>query len=256
MATTTRPSRSERATALAGVAVIVPARDDEQSLRSTLGSFRSVGQAIVVTNRFADVISEAATGQQASVVHEPRRGCGSACLRGLAVIEDRIAMGEKPPEVVVFLNAEHIQQADLLTQFVRPILEGEIDFVLGSRMLGPRTGQSMPFHAVWSNRMACFLIRHLFGGKYTDVGPVWAIDYYALKFLAMSDRNFGWTIEMQIKAVRARLRIREIPVAHGEHVGHGGIRGAIQGAISAGRILYTIAKCRVLSRARLSSSRK
>ncbi len=254
--TTTCRARSKHATALADVAVIVVAWENERSLCSALDSLESVGQVIVVTSCSTDIMPEIAADRDARVVCAPRRNRGSACLRGLAAIEDRVANGEKPPEVVVLLDAEHIQQADLLTQLADPILAGEIDFVLGSRRLGPRTSQSMPFHAVWRNRMACFLMKHLLGGKYTDVGPVRAIDYYALKFLAMSDRNFGWTTEMQVKAVRARLRIREIPVTHRGHVGHGGIRGAIQGAISAGRILYTIAKYRVLARTRLSSSRR
>jgi hypothetical protein len=202
---------------LTDVAVIVPAWDNARALRSTLGGLESVGQVIVVTHHSADVMSEAAADQQTSVVHEPRRGYGAACLRGLAAIEDRVAQGETPPEVVVFCDPEHLHHADSLTQFVRPILEGEVDFVLGSRMLGPRAGQSMRYHAVWSNRLACFLMKHLFGAEYTDLGPVRAIDYYALKFLAMSDRTFGWTIEMQIKAARARLRIREIPVASRAH---------------------------------------
>lgn len=255
MVTATCRSQPEQTPALAGVAVIIPNWTEEHSLRAILHSLPAVGQVIAVS-RSSQVTSDTVGAPSSRVVSEPRRGYGSACLRGLAVIEDLVAKGHAPPEVVVFLDADHTGQAETLDQFVRPILDGETDFVLGSRMLRSRTRGAIPSHTAWSNRLACFLMKHLFGAEYTDVGPTRAIDYYALRSLAMSDRNFGWTIEMQIKAARAKLRTREIAVPDRGSARHGWIGGAIRGAMNAGRILYTIAKYRLLGGARLSAVRR
>lgn len=248
-------SQAEQTPALAGVAVIIPNWKEEHSLRAVLHSLPAVGQVIAVS-RSTCVESDTLDAPSARVVSETRRGYGSACLRGLAVIEDLVANGDTPPEVVVFLDADHIRQAETLEQFVRPILDGETDFVLGSRMLGSRTRGAMPSHTIWNNRLACFLMKHLFGAKYTDVGPARAIDYYALKSLAMSDRNFGWTIEMQIKAARAKLRTKEIAVPERANSRRSWIGGAIRGAMNAGRVLYTIAKYRLLGGTRMSAARR
>jgi Glycosyl transferase family 2 len=255
MVTATCRSQPKQAPALAGVAVIIPNWVEEHSLGTILHNLPAVGQVIAVS-RSSGVTSDTVGAPSACVVSETRRGYGSACLRGLAVIEDLVDSGDTPPEVVVFLDADHIRQAETLDQFVRPILDGETDFVLGSRMLDSRTRGAIPAHTAWSNRLACFLMKHLFGAKYTDVAPARAIDYYALRSLAMSDRNFGWTIEMQIKAARAKLRIKEIAVPDRGSLRHGWIGGAIRGAWNAGRILYTIAKYRLLGGTRLSAVRR
>ncbi|MBC7337862.1 MAG: glycosyltransferase, partial [Clostridia bacterium] len=172
---------------------------------------------------------------------------GAACLRGLAAIGKLIEAGEAPPRAVVFLDADYSDHPELLPKLVEPILAGKADFVLGSRLLGRREAGAMRFQSVFGNRLACFLMRYLFAADYTDLGPFRAIDYGALCTLGMSDRNFGWTIEMQIKAVRAGLRIVEIPVPYRCRIGTSKISGTVWGSFQAGlKILYTIVKYRLL----------
>ena len=240
---------------LADVAVIIPNWNESDSLPTVLRKLPAAGQVIAVS-RTPHLTREAEASRAAGVVSEPRTGYGAACLRGLSVVQDRVALGETPPEVVVFLDADYVKQAELLEQFARPILHGEADFVLGSRRLETRTRRTFPRHIAWSSRLACFLMRQFFGAEYTDLGPIRAIDYYALKSLDMSDRNFGWSMEMQIKAVRAKLRTREVPVSTSAPAPRGRIREVIKGAINVGRIVYTLAKYRLLGRTRLSTARK
>lgn len=231
------------------VALIVPNWKGTRTLDPNLREIPSFGQVIFVTSS-----SVAASPKGATCIVERRRGYGVACLRGLAALEERVGQGETPPEVVVFLDGDHIQDSGMIAQFVRPIMEGETDFVLGSRMLGSHAKRTSRPHIVWSNRLACFLMRHLFGAEYTDLGPIRAIDYYALKSLAMSDRSFGWSIEMQIKAVLAKLRTREIPVPDRGHAAYGRIRETIQGAVATAKILYTLVKYRLLGLTRLTAA--
>ncbi len=225
------------------VTVIIPALNEEQALPLVLRDLPPVGRVIVVDNGSRDRTAELAAHVGAVVVPEPRRGYGSACLRGLAEIENRIAAGEPPPRVVVFVDADHSDHADLLPQLVAPIFDGQADFVLGSRILGEREPGAMPPAAYFGNHLACFLMRLLFGAKFTDLGPFRAIDYAKLRALAMCDTNYGWTIEMQIKAVRAGLRWLEIPVPYRRRVGVSKISGTVSGVFKAGsKILWTIAR--------------
>ncbi|GIW80082.1 MAG: hypothetical protein KatS3mg105_1889 [Gemmatales bacterium] len=162
---------------------------------------------------------------------------GAACLRGLEELRS------SPPDIVVFLDADYSDHPDELPLLVRPILQQGYDFVLGSRLAGYREKGAMPPQSVWGNRLACFLMRLLFGARYTDLGPFRAIRWSALERLGMVDRNFGWTVEMQIKAARHRLRFCEIPVHYRRRVGASKISGTIRGTILAGsKILYLIAK--------------
>jgi hypothetical protein len=228
---------------LAGVTVVIPACNEEDSLPLVLGDLPEVGRVIVVNNASTDGTARAARNGGALVVDEPRRGYGAACLRGLATIAQFVAAGEDPPQVVVFLDADYSDHPELLPELVEPIRGGRADLVLGSRLLGQREPGAMPPQSVYGNRLACFLIRMLFGVRYTDLGPFRAIGYRALSELGMADRNFGWTVEMQIKAARAGLRIVELPVPYRCRVGRSKISGTLSGTIRAGvKILYTIAK--------------
>ena len=161
----------------------------------------------------------------------------------MATIRERIEAGENEPKVVVFLDADYSDHPECLTDLVQPIFAGEADFVLGSRILGEREPGAMPMQSIYGNKLACFLMRWLFGIKYTDLGPFRAIDYQSLCSLEMIDENFGWTIEMQIKAARANLKTIEIPVPYRCRIGESKISGTITGSMRAGyKILYTIAK--------------
>ncbi len=229
--------------ALDTVTVVIPALNEERSLPLVLADLPPVGRVIVVDNGSQDRTAEVAARHGASVVQEPRRGYGAACLRGLEAIREFGQQGYPLPRVVVFVDADYSDHPDHLPDLVEPIFAGRADFVLGSRLLGQREPGAMPPQSVYGNRFACLLMRLLFGARYTDLGPFRAIDYGRLCDLEMTDRNFGWTIEMQIKAVRAGLRIEELPVPYRRRIGTSKISGTVGGTIRAGsKILYTIAR--------------
>ncbi|HVC93114.1 MAG TPA: glycosyltransferase family 2 protein [Pirellulales bacterium] len=228
---------------LSRVVVIIPALNEEASLPLVLRDLPRVGRVIVVDNGSTDATANVAAEGGATIAAEPQRGYGAACLRGMAVIEEAVAGGAPSPRVVAFLDADYSDHPDLLPQLATPILEGRADFVLGSRMLGKREPGAMPAQSRFGNRLACVLMRFLFGARFTDLGPFRAISYQRLLELRMTDRNFGWTVEMQIKATRAKLRTLEIPVPYRRRVGQSKISGTLWGSVRAGyKILYLIVK--------------
>ena len=171
------------------------------------------------------------------VVSEPRRGYGSACLAGLA----HLAALSRPPDVVVFLDADHSDHADELPRLLAPIAAGRADLVVGSRKLGRlEPGALLPQQRV-GNWIATAMIRRLYGSDVTDLGPFRAITWAALTRLGMEDRDYGWTAEMQVKALKAGLRYEEVPVAYRRRVGRSKIAGTLRGTIGAGiKIVATI----------------
>jgi hypothetical protein len=224
------------------VSVLIPALNEEASLPLVLRDLprEQLNDILIVDNGSHDRTAEVARAAGARVVREPRRGYGAACLCGLADLAGR---PEGPPDIVVFLDADHSDHPEELPYLVQPILDGRFDLVLGSRLAGRREPGAMPPQSVWGNRLACFLMWLLFGAKYTDLGPFRAIRWTALEQLGMVDQNYGWTVEMQIKAARLGLRVLEVPVSYRRRIGTSKISGTVRGTILAGyKILYLIAR--------------
>jgi hypothetical protein len=234
---------------LSRVVVIIPALNEEASLPLVLRDLPAVGRVIVVDNGSTDATAAVAADAGATVVPEAQRGYGAACLRGLAAIGELTEGGQPPPQIVVFLDADYSDDPHILPEIVQPIFNDAADFVLGSRLLGRREPGAMPAQSVFGNRLACGLMRVLFGISYTDLGPFRAIDCQRLVELGMTDRNFGWTVEMQIKAARRKLRILEVPVPYRRRIGQSKISGTVWGSLRAGwKILYLIGKYGCLRR--------
>jgi len=238
-----RSKNHQNRSEFAEVTVVIPALNEQDALPLVLRDLPQVGSVIVADNGSTDRTAEVALEAGAIVVDQPRRGYGSACLAGLAEVERQIGRGKPAPQVIVFVDADYSDHPEQLPELVAPIFEGRADFVLGSRIVGEREPGAMPPQSLYGNRLACWLMRLFFGAHYTDLGPFRAIRYVELCRLEMSDTNFGWTIEMQIKATKARLRTLEVPVRYRRRVGTSKISGTARGTILAGsKILYTIAK--------------
>lgn len=237
------PTSNSIESVLQHVTVVIPALNEEASLPLVLDALPRVRQIIVVDNGCVDRTSDVARRGGAVVVEEPRRGYGSACLAGLQFLREQIKSGAVPAGLVAFVDADFSDHPDRLAELVRPIADQEADFVLGSRLLGEREPGAMLPQALFGNRLACFLMRLFFGARYTDLGPFRVIRWESLELMEMADRDFGWTIEMQIKAAKLGVRTVELPVPYRRRVGTSKISGTISGTIRAGyKILYTIFK--------------
>ena len=221
--------------AAASISVIIPALNEMASIGLVIGEIPRdlASEIIVVDNGSTDATAEVARQAGARIVTEPHRGYGAACLAGISAA--------RGPDIIAFLDGDYSDYPEELRLLVQPILAGAADIVIGSRMAGADARQILPPQAYWGNRLATFLLRFLYGYYFTDLGPFRAIRAESLKQLAMADRNFGWTIEMQIKAVQRGLRIREIPIHYRQRIGKSKISGTVSGSIRAGwKILYTI----------------
>ena len=219
------------------ISVIIPVYNEEDSIGLVLDALPQnlIHEIIVVDNNSTDDTARSASEKGARVVAEKRRGYGSACLKGISELDN--------PDIVVFLDGDFSDYPEEIIQLVEPIESGKKDFVLGSRMLIPESRSALLPQSRYGNQLAVFLMRLFFRHKFTDLGPFRAIRYESLKAIAMQDANFGWTVEMQIKAVKKGLRIMEIPVKYRERVGVSKITGTFSGTIKAGaKIIYTIFK--------------
>ncbi|HVG09916.1 MAG TPA: glycosyltransferase family 2 protein [Thermoanaerobaculia bacterium] len=220
------------------IAVVIPALNEERSLPSVLSDIPRppVRRIVVADNGSADGTARVAREGGAEVVPAPRRGYGSACLAGLDHLRRT-----GPPDIVVFVDADWSDHAEELPGLIAPILAGEADLVIGSRILGRREPGALLPQARAGNLVACAMIRLLYGHRFTDLGPFRAIRWEALERLQMADPSFGWTAEMQVKALRHGLRCAEVPVSYRRRVGVSKITGTVSGTIRAGyKILWTV----------------
>ena len=219
------------------ISVIIPAYNEESSIGLVLDALpqEKIHEIIVVDNCSTDATARVAQKHGARVVKEPRKGYGSACLKGIDQLDD--------PDIVVFIDGDFSDFPEEIVLLIGPIETGEKDFVLGSRMIFPKSQLALLPQARYGNRLAILLIKLFFKYEFTDLGPFRAIRYSSLMSLGMQDRDFGWTVEMQIKALRNGLRIHEVPVNYRKRVGISKITGTLSGAIRAGtKIIYTIFK--------------
>jgi len=220
------------------IALITPAQNEQESIGVMLLSLPQnfFSQIIVVDNNSTDNTAEIAKNNGAQVVFEPQAGYGMACLSGIKALDDNI-------DIVVFMDADCADDPKDLDKLVGPIIENKYDFVLGSRILGNRDKGSMTVVQVFGSYLASFLMKIFWGHQYTDLGPFRAIRKSSLTELAMIDQDFGWTVEMQIKAVVNNLRILEVPASYRERIGVSKISGTVKGVFFAGtKIIYTIFK--------------
>jgi len=221
--------------------VVIPARNEEASLPLVLASLLALGperprRVVVADNASTDGTARAAREGGAVVVDAPRPGYGSACLAALDWLR-----GNDPPEIVAFLDADYSDHPEELPRVAGPVARGEADLVIGSRILGRREPGALLPQARAGNLVACLLIRLLYRHRYTDLGPFRAVRWEALERLGMADPDFGWTAEMQVKALRHGLRVAEVPVSYRRRVGVSKITGTVKGTVLAGyKILWTV----------------
>jgi len=212
--------------------------NERESLPLVVGDIPAAlaGEIVVVDNGSTDGTDLVAQRLPVRLVREERRGYGSACLAGVAALE------ASRPEVIVFLDGDYSDHPEEMPRLLTAI-EAGADLVIGSRALGEREPGALLPQARFGNLLACFLIRLLYGHRYTDLGPFRAIRWDAYRSLGMRDTNFGWTCEMQVKALRAGLRVAEVPVSYRRRVGVSKITGTVSGTLAAGyKILWTIAR--------------
>jgi len=225
------------------VVVLIPALDEEGALPLVLSAIPMdlVDLVVVVDNGSRDRTAAVAREGGARVVEETRRGYGQACLAGLELLLEG-GPGIEPlrdADVVVFLDADRSDHPEELSLVAGPVLSDEADLVIGSRMIQAGSRAALLPQARFGNRLACFLIRVLFGARYTDLGPFRAIRADALRHLRMADRDFGWTVEMQLKAAVAGLRVCEVPVRYRPRIGTSKITGTWAGTLGASRKILT-----------------
>lgn len=221
----------------AAVAVVIPVLNEAEALPRVLSSIPSwVAHVIVADNGSSDGSGDIARHAGAIVVEEPVRGYGGACLKALAALPEDVG-------IVVFMDGDASDDASEMVQLVDPIRNGEADLVLGSRVMGERERGALTPQQVFGNALACTLIRLLWGVRFTDLGPFRAIRRDALARLAMADRNYGWTVEMQVRAAKLGLRCREVPARYRRRIGTSKVSGTLRGVVGAGtKILYVIGR--------------
>lgn len=220
------------------VAVIIPAFNEENSVGKVVRDLPkpAVDQILVVNNNSSDETSRTAAAAGATVLDEPKQGYGYACLRGMAHLQAQT----RPPDILVFLDADYSDYPDELPKVVAPLLQG-YDMVIGSRALGQKERGAMLPQQLFGNWLATHLIHLIYGQRFTDLGPFRAIWWDKLQPLNMQDKTYGWTVEMQVKAAKRGYRCTEVPVTYRKRIGQSKVTGTLKGTVGASyKILATI----------------
>lgn len=216
------------------ISVIIPAINEEANIGRVIADIPEwVDEVLVVDNGSTDRTVEIAEAQGARVIHEPERGYGAACLAGIAALNERC-------DIVVFLDGDYSDFPDEMHLLVDPIIANRAEMVVGSRVANALPGALTP-QARFGNWLACRLMRWFWGLQYTDLGPFRAVRCDALEKLDMRDRNYGWTVEMQIKAAQRSIRELEVPVRYRKRGGgKSKVSGNIRGIIGAGSKILAV----------------
>lgn len=221
--------------------VVIPAYNEEKSIARVIRDIPEgfVAEVIVVNNNSSDATAQVAAAAGATVLHEPRPGYGNACLAGIAHAAAKPASTR--PDILVFLDGDYSDYPEEMPKLVQPITAGRADMVIGSRALGERQAGAMLPQQIFGNWLATTLLKWLYGARYTDLGPFRAIKLDTLLALDMRDRTYGWTVEMQAKAARKKIKYTEVPVTYRKRIGFSKVSGTVKGTILAGyKIIFTI----------------
>ncbi|WP_452221806.1 glycosyltransferase family 2 protein [Lacinutrix salivirga] len=213
------------------IKVIIPAYNEQDSIANVIHDIpKIVDEIIVVNNNSTDATETNAKQAGATVLTENRKGYGYACLKGM----DYIALQTQKPDIVVFLDGDYSDFPEELTKIIAPILNKDVDFVIGARVKRLREEGSMTPQQIFGNWLATSLMRLFFKSTFTDLGPFRAIKYTTLLGLNMEDKTYGWTVEMQLKVLKQNIKYKEIPVNYRNRIGVSKVSGTVKGSIFAG----------------------
>jgi len=228
---------------LAIIDVIIPAYNEQDSIGNVLRDIPKtlVREIIVCNNNSTDNTKKVALDNGATVVDQPLKGYGNACLKGIAHIKAKPI--EEQPDIVVFLDGDYSDHPEEMTKLVVPIIEEDMDMVIGSRALGSMESGAMMPQQIFGNWLATNLIQLFYNYSFTDLGPFRAIKWQKLLAIDMQDKTFGWTVEMQVKAAKHKFKCTEVAMTYRRRIGVSKVSGTLKGTILAGhKILWTIFK--------------
>ncbi len=213
------------------IKVIIPAYNEAYSIGLVIRDIpKLVNEVIVVNNNSTDATEENAAKAGATVLKEPKKGYGHACLKGM----DYLSKKDPKPDILVFLDGDYSDYPEELEKLITPILEDDIDFVVGARVDRLREKGSMTFPQIFGNWLATSLMKLFFNARFTDLGPFRAVKYDKLLELNMQDKTYGWTVEMQLKVLKKKYSYVEIPVRYRNRIGVSKVSGTVKGAFMAG----------------------
>jgi glycosyltransferase involved in cell wall biosynthesis len=222
------------------IKVIIPAFNEQESIAQVIADIPElVSEVVVCNNNSTDQTKVRAEQAGATVVDQPIPGYGNACLKGIKYLKGQ----DQQPDIIVFLDGDYSDYPEQLPEVIAPIMQNQADLVIGSRALGNRASGSMTIPQVFGNWLATTLMRWFYGARFTDLGPFRAIRWESLMALDMQDKTYGWTVEMQVKAAKHKIRCTEVPVNYKKRIGVSKVSGTIKGTVLAGyKILWTIFK--------------